>query len=649
MKTKKEPKVKPTGAQLGLVLGMFAGASLLGLALGTGLLGPAGEAAGTVLSGLAGMVAWLLPVEMVLCGIALARGRSFSAFRLFGDAVLALIAMALVHLAWDGSGGVLGEYVGEAARGAFTVPGALIVGLLLAMLVLAERVKAVALAERVERGMPNVMDAFSLLRSRRVPALTDAEVKYARPAPSAKRERHVDGIEYDVYEGSFCEEEEDEGGFVATAAETEDDTWADGRAGASKRSRVVCSFELPPTNLLGYSEEVRAGADEAQLEGESRLLVSTLGAYDVGATIEHIAPGPTVTTFEASLAAGTKLSKVIGLADDLSLTFGRKVRVVPSRPGCVGFEVGNEARAAVGLRELLEADGFRAATAKMALPVVLGRDVRGEGVYADLAEMPHVLMAGATGAGKSVGLNVMLASLLYSKTPDELRLVMIDPKVVELAPYARIPHMLLPVVTDASKAVAALHWAVSEMEDRYQLLAGAGCKNITSYNSKCRGRGKDVLPHIVIVVDEYADLFASQGKAVEALISRLAQKARAAGMHMVLATQRPSVDVVTGTIKANFPTRIAFRVAQRVDSRVVLDEQGAEQLMGRGDMLVKMGGSDAIVRVQCPMITEGEIEVLTGHLSAQGAPDYDASVLDPAPAAKDAKARKGGKKERVWS
>jgi len=425
---------------------------------------------------------------------------------------------------------------------------------------------------------------------------------------------------------------------------TEVDAWEVDSVVESKVERkksVVQMFTLPSANLLARSGAQGGEDTEEEFHEEGNLLVSTLSAYEVDAKLEDVTRGPTVTTFEVSLAAGTKLAKVVGLADDLSLTFSRKVRVVPSRLGRVGFEIGNEARAAVGLRELIESDGFRSATQAMALPVVLGKNVRGEGVYADLAEMPHVLAAGATGAGKSVGLNVMLASLLYSRTPEELRFIMIDPKVVELQPYAQIPHMLLPVVTDMSKAVAALHWAVGEMERRYQLLASAGTKNIASFNA--RSKPSEKLPYIVIVVDEYADLFASQGKAVDGLISRLAQKARAAGMHMILATQRPSVDVVTGTIKANFPTRIAFRVAQRVDSRVVLDEQGAEQLTGRGDMLVKMNGADALVRVQCPMITESDIDALTGYLCTQGMPIYDESILalNPAEESKKSKGRKG--------
>jgi S-DNA-T family DNA segregation ATPase FtsK/SpoIIIE len=296
---------------------------------------------------------------------------------------------------------------------------------------------------------------------------------------------------------------------------------------------------------------------------------------------------------------------------------------------------------------------------------VLGRDIIGAPYFADLSSMPHVIVAGATGAGKSVGLNVMLLSLLSRRTPDELRLLMIDPKVVELAPFDRIPHMLLPVVTDMKQAANALKWAVDEMERRYQLFANAGTKNIGTYNGwverVARGEAKppkppakvaavapdgtevevaaakdgtDVelptkLPYIVIVVDEFADLMMQQGKDVEVSVARLAQKARAAGMHVILATQRPSVDVITGMIKANFPTRIAFRVAQKVDSRTILDEQGAEHLLGRGDMLVKMNGSNETRRVQCPFCSEDEVQRVNDFLRLQGEPVYDEAILKP--------------------
>jgi S-DNA-T family DNA segregation ATPase FtsK/SpoIIIE len=373
-----------------------------------------------------------------------------------------------------------------------------------------------------------------------------------------------------------------------------------------------------------------------------------------------------VSTYEVSPAAGTKVSKVAGLADDLALALARKVRIVAPIPGKnrIGFELPNDRRVKVVLRDLVEDRRFQ--TLDVPLPIVMGRDILGNPVYADLASMPHVIVAGATGAGKSVGLNVMLLSLLYRRSPDELRLLMIDPKVVELAPFDRIPHMLLPVVTDMKQAATALKWAVDEMERRYQMFADAGTKNIATYNNwagrVARGELKnpnakvvvskdhngfqdtipaekdsdegeaplpEKMPWIVVVVDEFADLMMQQGKEVESAVARLAQKARAAGMHVILATQRPSTDVITGTIKANFPTRIAYRVAQKVDSRTILDEQGAEHLLGMGDMLMKLNGTGEIKRVQCPWVSEDEVQRVTDHLRAQGEPVYDDNILKP--------------------
>ncbi len=426
-------------------------------------------------------------------------------------------------------------------------------------------------------------------------------------------------------------------------------------------------FRLPPTDMLDEGPTGRVLLDEDQLKQTAIQLEKVLADYGVSGKVEEIHPGPTVTTFEVSPAAGTKVSKVASLADDLALGLSRKVRIVAPIPGKnrIGFEVPNDRRLPVVMRELVEDKRFL--DMKAPLPCVLGRDIIGAPFFADLASMPHVIVAGATGAGKSVGLNVMLISLLYRRTPAELRLLMIDPKVVELAPFDGIPHMLLPVVTDMKQASNALKWAVDEMERRYQLFANAGTRNITSYNGWVervrRGEirapkktqpkvvnafapdGTDVeippaddgsdyelpetLPFIVIVVDEFADLMMQQGKEVEASVARLAQKARAAGMHVILATQRPSVDVITGMIKANFPTRIAFRVAQKVDSRTILDEQGAEHLLGRGDMLVKMNGSNDTRRVQCPFCSEEEVQRVTDFLRLQGTPVYDENILKP--------------------
>src|SRR5450432_681897 len=364
-------------------------------------------------------------------------------------------------------------------------------------------------------------------------------------------------------------------------------------------------FRLPSVDfLVAEKVEPTLSIDRDKLLANAQTLIETLAHYGVQGKVEDILPGPTVTTYEVSPAAGTKVSKVAGLADDLALALARKVRIVAPIPGKnrIGFELPNDKRVKVLLRDLIEDRRFQ--TLDVPLPVVIGRDILGNPVYADLASMPHVIVAGATGAGKSVGLNVMLLSMLYRRSPDELRLLMIDPKVVELAPFDRIPHMLLPVVTDMKQASTALKWAVDEMERRYQMFADAGTKNIATYNGwvdrVARGEAKNPnqrvvqskdfngftdeipaekgsdegyvplperLPWIVIVVDEFADLMMQQGKEVESAVARLAQKARAAGMHVILATQRPSTDVITGTIKANFPTRISYRVAQQAQSK----------------------------------------------------------------------------------
>jgi S-DNA-T family DNA segregation ATPase FtsK/SpoIIIE len=431
--------------------------------------------------------------------------------------------------------------------------------------------------------------------------------------------------------------------------------------------RPKTAFQLPNVDMLVAGKvDPNLAIDREKLLANAAKLVETLAHYGVQGKVEDILPGPTVTTYEVSPSAGTKVSKVAGLSDDLALALARKVRIVAPIPGKnrIGFELPNDARVPVVLRELIEDRRFQ--TLDKPLPVVLGRDILGNPVYADLASMPHVIVAGATGAGKSVGLNVMLLSLLYRRSPEELRLLMVDPKVVELAPFDRIPHMLLPVVTDMKQAATALKWAVDEMERRYQLFADAGTKNISTYNAwaerVARGEARnpnakvvaakdfngftdmvpsekgsdegvaplpEKLPWIVVVVDEFADLMMQQGKEVEAAIARLAQKARASGMHVVLATQRPSVDVITGVIKANFPTRIAYRVSQKVDSRTILDEQGAEHLLGMGDMLIKMNGTNDTKRVQCPWVSEEEVQRVTDFLRTQGEPIYDDNILKP--------------------
>lgn len=435
-----------------------------------------------------------------------------------------------------------------------------------------------------------------------------------------------------------------------------------GKGPQPKRTK---GYEFPSASLLHVSPPAVNEVDRSRFLENATLLEKTLADYGVTARVEEIHPGPTVTMYEVAPEAGTKVSKVAGLADDLALGLSRTVRIIAPIPGKsrIGFEIPNDERVPVNLRELIEDKRFAQLAERVPLPVVLGRDIVGVPFYADLASMPHVIVAGATGAGKSVGLNVMLSSLLFCRSPEELRFLMIDPKVVELAPFDRIPHMLLPVVTDMKRAATALRWAVDEMERRYQLFANAGTKNIQTYNAwvkrvvdgdapapapdvvealapdgslvsvpaaKDGSDGKQLphkLPYIVIVVDEFADLMMQQGKDVESCVARLAQKARAAGMHVVLATQRPSVDVITGMIKANFPSRIGFRVAQKVDSRTILDEQGAELLLGKGDMLVKVNGSTETRRVQCPFVSEEEVAALTDFVRKQGVPEYREEIL----------------------
>jgi len=434
------------------------------------------------------------------------------------------------------------------------------------------------------------------------------------------------------------------------------------RSGASEPARPL---EMPSTELLTAPPTARVGFDESQLRATADRLIQTLTDYSIDGRVMEIHPGPVVTTYEVLPAAGTKLSKIVRLSDDLAMSLeASKVRIVAPIPGKgrVGFEIPNAVRQTVYFREMVETEAFQKLGG--ALPVALGKDVVGAPFYADLATMPHLIVAGATGAGKSVGLNVMLTSLLYKRGPEDVRLLMIDPKMVELAVYDGIPHMLLPVVTDMKKATLALRWVVDEMERRYHLFAQTGSRNITTYNERVAKalaedkplRGADgpvrmkqtgttvavtdadapapvdrpqKLPYILCVVDEFADLIMVAGKDIEAAVARLAQKARAAGIHVILATQRPSVDVITGMIKANFPARIAFKVSQRVDSRTILDQQGAEHLLGRGDMLILPPGASDLRRVHCAFVNEDEVQRVTDHWRAQARPNYDEDILKP--------------------
>jgi len=405
----------------------------------------------------------------------------------------------------------------------------------------------------------------------------------------------------------------------------------------------------------------RQPLSKAELEANSRALESVLGDFGVRGEIVKAHPGPVVTLYELEPAPGIKSSRVIGLADDIARSMSAlsaRVAVVPGR-NAIGIELPNAHREKVYLRELLTAKDESVAK----LPLCLGKNIGGESIIIDLARTPHMLIAGTTGSGKSVAINTMILSLVYRLRPDQCRLIMVDPKMLELSVYDGIPHLLTPVVTDPKKAVVALKWAVREMEERYKKMSKLGVRNIDGYNqrlleAKTKGEelsrtvhtgfdketGKaiyeeeklalDPLPYIVIIVDEMADLMMVAGKDIEGAVQRLAQMARAAGLHVILATQRPSVDVITGTIKANFPTRISFQVTSKIDSRTILGEMGAEQLLGQGDMLYMAGGG-RISRVHGPFVSDEEVEKVVRHLKSQGQPEYLEAVTAEEPTDED--------------
>ncbi|MCX5870611.1 MAG: DNA translocase FtsK [Deltaproteobacteria bacterium] len=382
-------------------------------------------------------------------------------------------------------------------------------------------------------------------------------------------------------------------------------------------------WRLPPLSLLEKPELVQHKVDHEEYYKVSKQLEQKLINFGVSGKVVGISPGPVVTTYEYAPAAGVKINKIVGLADDLALGLkAQSVRVVGSVPGkaALGIEIPNKDRQVVYIRDLLTTETYRSSVAK--LSIALGLDVVGNPVIADLAKMPHLLIAGATGAGKSVAINTIISSILYNATPDEVRMLMVDPKRIELSGYEGIPHLLHPVVVEPKLASRALQWAVREMERRYRLMEEAKVKNFDSYNETTAEK----LPYIVIIVDELADLMMVASKDVEAAIARLAQMARASGMHLILATQRPSVDVLTGLIKANFPTRISFKVASKIDSRTIIDTSGAEHLLGAGDMLYLASGK-SLQRIHGAYISEAETAQIVEFLKEQGSANYDDSVV----------------------
>lgn len=403
------------------------------------------------------------------------------------------------------------------------------------------------------------------------------------------------------------------------------------------------SYCFPPVNLLAKPAAERSEDISEELKSTASRLVDTLRSFGVETRIIDISRGPSVTRYELQPAAGVKISKITNLADDIALnlaTAGVRIEApIPNKPA-VGIEVPNKVNSMVGEREIIDSDVFR--KAKSPLTVALGRDIAGQPTVADIAKMPHGLIAGATGSGKSVCINSFIVSLLYKASPDQVKFLMIDPKVVELGVYNGIPHLLVPVVTDPRKAAGALGWAVTEMEKRYKLFADNNVRDLAGYN-RLAEKNEDMLamPHIVIIIDELADLMMVASNEVEDAICRIAQKARAAGMHLIIATQRPSVDVVTGLIKANVPTRIAFAVSSQIDSRTILDMGGAEKLMGRGDMLFYPVGAVKPKRVQGCFVSDDEVEAVVEFVKGDHSAEYDEEVMEEIE--RQAVAEKGGK------
>jgi S-DNA-T family DNA segregation ATPase FtsK/SpoIIIE len=396
---------------------------------------------------------------------------------------------------------------------------------------------------------------------------------------------------------------------------------------------------LPPLDLL-QEPEPQAIESEQELLERARQITEKFREFSVDGSVVAIHPGPVVTTFEFKPEAGVKYSKITGMTDDLSLALRAESVRIDRMPGrsTVGIEVPNRRQETIYPRDLFASEKFQHAKARLTL--ALGKDISGSVFVAELERMPHLLIAGATGSGKSVGLNGMITSILYKSSPAEVRFIMIDTKMIELGIYADIPHLLIPVVTEAKKASNALKWAAREMESRYRKLAALGVRNIAQFNETLERKpdttmedaaGGEIplekMPYVVIVIDELADLLMVASADVEESIMRLAQMARAVGIHLIIATQRPSVDVITGTIKANFPSRIAFRVSQRVDSRTIIDQQGAEHLLGRGDMLFLSSGSSRLIRVHGGLFTEAELHRITSYLKRAGKPVYDETVL----------------------
>jgi S-DNA-T family DNA segregation ATPase FtsK/SpoIIIE len=643
----------------------YPGLGADGVVRGDNLVGPVGNAVARWTLAAVGLSVFPLSIVLVVAGLRLIlkRGVRVGAGLLLASVAWAVSLAVIFHVAFRGTlvygahpaGGAVGELLGEVLCSLFSTTGTYLVATVI-VLVAALLSTNFSVAALLELGI----GAARWLGRRLVALLDRLGSLVIRLAERWDREPESDAVVHPATSpASAVEPPVAEPRRAGTTTRPPQVSGKKGAENAPAQEQLAIrhlpeqdGWELPPLTLLDEVGSEEAVFDEADLQRTATLLSEALGDYGVSGQMTDIHPGPVVTLFEYVPQSGTKLSKISGLKDELAMRLEvERVRIVAPIPGknAVGFEVPNRERVIVGLRGVLGAVLGSGATGKkkMTLPLALGRDIGGTPYGVDLARMPHLIVAGTTGSGKSVCINTLLLSLLFRFTPRDLRLILIDPKEVELGGYNDIPHLLVPVVTDMRKAASALRWAVDEMERRYDLFSRLGSKSIESFNQKARtletasepagdaapgtaaddDRPLEPLPYVVVVLDELADLMMVAAREVETAIARLAQKARAAGIHLVVATQRPSTDVMSGTIRNNFPARISFRVSSGTDSRTVLDTQGAESLLGAGDMLVRPPGTADLVRVHGAFVSEDEVKRVVSHLREQEKPAYEESVF----------------------
>ncbi len=607
-----------------------------------------------VLRGTAGEGRYLFPLLLAFWGLRLIRGKAYgraAGRRFYGGALLFVVALTLLHmlvpqdysleagLAGEG-GGLVGAVCFFFLERSFGFTGTCIVLATLTLMgvLLSSNVSLGTLVSRLMAGVKNMNQRFSSL------LFTEEEevMEELPPRPVIIDQSGSAGTGGEVVSPVMPGEKgsNDHSGNTGVTRDLRilpsPVSTAGGATGEGENAPGPSPYQFPPLSLLSKPVRSKGIKNTRDITENIRILEETLDSFGVKARVVQVSRGPAITRYEIQPPAGIKVSRIVGLADDIALSMAAPdVRIEAPIPGkaAVGIEVPNREVSMVYLRELLETPDFQQAPSR--ITVALGKDIAGNPVVADLARMPHLLIAGATGSGKSVCLNTIIASILFKATPDEVKFLIIDPKMVELATYNGIPHLVSPVVTDPKKAATSLRWAVKEMERRYELFAAAGVRDVTRYNELCSSQGtvtrsQAPLPLIVIIIDELADLMMVAPADVEDAVCRLAQMARAAGIHLVVATQRPSVDVITGLIKANIPSRISFAVSSQIDSRTILDMAGAEKLLGKGDMLFFPVGAPKPIRVQGAYLSDQEVEALVSFLKKQAAPRFEKQVVTEA-------------------